>query len=91
MHWIALGGWLEPAYRALMFAYASTADLSKAVATNKHFSQGLLCRHLLYSNWGVYAANCSPSLMRRFTSAFMEGWEMSEEQAIGLAEGIIGS
>jgi predicted ATPase len=39
--WIALGQWPEPAYRALMSAYAGSGDLSKAVATYERFAQGL--------------------------------------------------
>jgi predicted ATPase/DNA-binding SARP family transcriptional activator len=39
--WIALGGWPEPAYRALMSAYANSGDVSKAVATYERFIQGL--------------------------------------------------
>jgi len=39
--WIALGGWPEPAYRALMSAYANTGDLSKAVTTYERYAQAL--------------------------------------------------
>ena len=39
--WIALGQWPEPAYRALMQAYASNGDLSKAIATYERLTQGL--------------------------------------------------
>jgi predicted ATPase/DNA-binding SARP family transcriptional activator/Tfp pilus assembly protein PilF len=41
IRWIALGEWPEPAYRALMSAYANTGELSKAVATYERFRQGL--------------------------------------------------
>ncbi len=39
--WIAFGGWPEPAYRALMTAYANTGDISKAVATYERYTQAL--------------------------------------------------
>jgi len=39
--WIALGGWPEPAYRALISAYANTGDLSKAVAIYERYAQAL--------------------------------------------------
>jgi predicted ATPase/DNA-binding SARP family transcriptional activator len=41
MRWVTLSLWPEPAYRALMTAYANTGDLSKAVTTYEHFVQGL--------------------------------------------------
>jgi predicted ATPase/DNA-binding SARP family transcriptional activator len=41
MRWISLGRWPEPAYRALMTAYANSGDLSKAAATYERLSQGL--------------------------------------------------
>jgi predicted ATPase/DNA-binding SARP family transcriptional activator len=41
MRWVAVGQWPEPAYRALMSAYANIGDLSKAVATYERLSQGL--------------------------------------------------
>jgi non-specific serine/threonine protein kinase len=41
MRWIALGQWPEPAYRALMTAYASRGDVSKAMAIYERFAQGL--------------------------------------------------
>ena len=39
--WIALGGWPEPAYRALMAAYANAGDISKAVATYERYARAL--------------------------------------------------
>jgi DNA-binding SARP family transcriptional activator len=39
--WIALGGWPELAYRALMSAYANTGDISKSVATYERYAQAL--------------------------------------------------
>ena len=39
--WIALGGWPEPAYRALIAAYANTGNISKAAATYEHYAQTL--------------------------------------------------
>jgi predicted ATPase/DNA-binding SARP family transcriptional activator len=41
MRWIGVGQWPEPAYRALMTAYANSGDISKAVLTYERFSQGL--------------------------------------------------
>ena len=41
MRWIALGGWPEPAYRAMMTAYANTGDISKAVTTYERYAQAL--------------------------------------------------
>ncbi|HZD57473.1 MAG TPA: bacterial transcriptional activator domain-containing protein, partial [Anaerolineales bacterium] len=41
MRWIAVGHWPEPAYRALMAAYANSGDMSKAVVTYKRLVQGL--------------------------------------------------
>ena len=41
MRWIAMGQWPEPAYRALMVAYANTGDMSKAMATYEHFAKTL--------------------------------------------------
>jgi predicted ATPase/DNA-binding SARP family transcriptional activator len=39
--WIALVQWPEPAYRAMMSAYANIGDISRAVATYERFSLGL--------------------------------------------------
>jgi predicted ATPase/DNA-binding SARP family transcriptional activator len=39
--WIALGGWPEPAYRALMNAYANHGDLSKAAVIYERLTNGL--------------------------------------------------
>ena len=39
--WISFGRWPEPAYRALMTAYANSGDLSKAAATYERLNQGL--------------------------------------------------
>ena len=41
MRWTALGQWPEPAYRALMSAYASSGDLPKVAATYGRLTQGL--------------------------------------------------
>ena len=41
MRWIASSKWPEPAYRALMAAYANSGDMSKAVATYERLTQGL--------------------------------------------------
>jgi predicted ATPase/DNA-binding SARP family transcriptional activator len=59
MRWIALGQWPEPAYRALMSAYASTGDLSKAVATYERFSQGL------HKDLGVAPSEQTQALFKR--------------------------
>jgi predicted ATPase/DNA-binding SARP family transcriptional activator len=39
--WIALAQWPEPAYRAIMTAYASIGDVSKVVETFERFALGL--------------------------------------------------
>ncbi len=39
--WISMGGWPEPAYRALMNAYANTGDLSKVAVLYERFTNGL--------------------------------------------------
>lgn len=41
MRWIGLGHLPEPAYRALMAAYANTGDLAKAAATYERLTRGL--------------------------------------------------
>lgn len=41
LRWIEMGQWPEPAYRALMSAYANSGDISKAVATYERLAQGL--------------------------------------------------
>lgn len=41
-HWIAVGQpWPEPAYRALMAAYAHTGEIARAVQTYERLAQGL--------------------------------------------------
>ena len=39
--WAGMGGWPEPAYRALISAYANTGDISKAITTYERFTQAL--------------------------------------------------
>ncbi|HEX6302665.1 MAG TPA: BTAD domain-containing putative transcriptional regulator [Anaerolineales bacterium] len=41
MRWIGAGGWPEPAYRALMTAYANSGNVSRAVVTYERLAQGL--------------------------------------------------
>jgi predicted ATPase/DNA-binding SARP family transcriptional activator/Tfp pilus assembly protein PilF len=41
MRWIGVGQWPEPAYRALISAYANSGDMSKAMATYRRLVQGL--------------------------------------------------
>ena len=41
MRWIGVGQWPEPAYRALISAYANSGDMSKAMATYRRLDQGL--------------------------------------------------
>ena len=41
LRWIEVGQWPEPAYRALMSAYANSGDISKAVATYERLALGL--------------------------------------------------
>lgn len=63
--WIALGGWPEPAYRALITAYASTGDMSKAVATYERYSQ------VLQKDLGMKPAEQTQALYKRLKS----GWK----------------
>jgi predicted ATPase/DNA-binding SARP family transcriptional activator/Tfp pilus assembly protein PilF len=62
MRWIALGEWPEPAYRALMSAYANRGDLSKAVATYERFRQGL------QKDLGVEPSRQTQALLERIKS-----------------------
>lgn len=41
LRWLGFGQWSEPAYRALMAAYANTGEVAKAVATYERFAQVL--------------------------------------------------
>jgi predicted ATPase/DNA-binding SARP family transcriptional activator/Tfp pilus assembly protein PilF len=41
MRWTAVEQWSEPAYRALISAYANIGDISKAAATYERFTHGL--------------------------------------------------
>jgi predicted ATPase/DNA-binding SARP family transcriptional activator len=66
MRWIAVGQWPEPAYRALMSAYASTGDMSKAVATYERFTQGL------DKDLGVKPSEQTQALYKRLKA----GWKM---------------
>jgi predicted ATPase/DNA-binding SARP family transcriptional activator len=65
--WIGLGGWPEPAYRALMTAYASSGDVSKAMATYERFSQGL------QADLGVKPSEQTQVLYNRLKS----GWQLN--------------
>jgi predicted ATPase/DNA-binding SARP family transcriptional activator/Tfp pilus assembly protein PilF len=64
--WIAMGRWPEPAYRALMSAYASGGDTSKAVATYKRLSQGL------QKDLGMKPSEQSQALYKRLKA----GWKV---------------
>ncbi len=40
--WIAFGQWPEPAYQALMYAYANAGDISRVVSTYKRLGHGMV-------------------------------------------------
>jgi predicted ATPase/DNA-binding SARP family transcriptional activator len=63
--WIALGGYPEPAYRALIIAYASTGDMSKAVATYERYAR------VLQKEMGMKPAEQTQALYKRLKS----GWK----------------
>jgi predicted ATPase/DNA-binding SARP family transcriptional activator len=41
MRWISISQWPEPAYRALIIAYANSGDMSKAAVTYERLTEGL--------------------------------------------------
>ena len=64
--WISMGRWPEPAYRALMSAYANGGDIPKAVDTYKRLSQGL------EKDLGMKPSEQSQALYKRLKA----GWKM---------------
>jgi len=66
MRWIAMGQMPEPAYRALMSAYANTGDLSKAMATYERLTQGL------QKELGVKPSEQTQALYKRLKA----GWKV---------------
>ncbi|RPI32077.1 MAG: hypothetical protein EHM70_09865 [Chloroflexota bacterium] len=63
--WAGQGQWPEPAYRALMAAYANSGDLSKAAATYERFAQGL------QKDLGIKPSEQTQALYKRLKS----GWK----------------
>ncbi|MBP1693575.1 MAG: Adenylate/guanylate cyclase (modular protein) [Chloroflexi bacterium] len=70
MRWITVEQWSEPAYRALITAYANYGDLSKAAATYERFSHGL------QKDLGVKPSEQTQALYKRLKS----GWKMDVQQ-----------
>ena len=70
LRWIAMGQWPEPAYRALMSAYANRGDLSKAMATYERFSQGL------QKDLGVGPSEQTQALYKRLKT----GWQPAAQK-----------
>jgi len=66
MRWIAMEKWSEPAYRALITAYASTGDLSKAVASYERLKQGM------QKDLGIKPSEKTQGLLKRLKA----GWIM---------------
>ena len=73
--WISLGGWPEPAYRALMSAYANTGDISKAVTTYERYAQAL------QKDLGMKPSEQTQALFKRLKS----GWK-TDAQATAPAQ-----
>ncbi len=63
--WINFGQWPEPAYRAVMAAYAYTGDLAKAARTYERFSQRL------QKDLGVKPSEQTQALYKRIRT----GWK----------------
>jgi predicted ATPase/DNA-binding SARP family transcriptional activator len=75
MHWVAVEQWSEPAYRALISAYANTGDISKAAATYERFSQGL------QKELGVSPSEQTRELVKRLKT----GWKLDSAQSLAQA------
>jgi len=67
--WIALGQWPEPAYRALMAAYANTGDASKAVLIYERYAQAL------QKEMGMKPSEPTQALYKRLKT----GWKQTEQ------------
>jgi len=65
IRWITMGQWPEAAYRALIIAYASTGDLSKAASTYDHFTLGL------QKDLGIKPSEQTQAIFRRIKA----GWK----------------
>jgi predicted ATPase/DNA-binding SARP family transcriptional activator len=63
--WIAMGQWPEPAFRALMTAYASTGNMSKAAAAYEQITSGM------QKDLGVNTSAETQALFRRLKT----GWK----------------
>jgi predicted ATPase/DNA-binding SARP family transcriptional activator len=72
MRWIAQGYWPEPAYRALMSAYANTGDTSKAVATYERLTLGL------QKDLGVKPSEQTRALYKRLKA----GWRADSHEDV---------
>ena len=70
IRWISVEEWSEPAYRALITAYANSGDLSKAAATYERLSKGLL------KNLGVKPSEQSQALYKRLKA----GWKTEPDK-----------
>jgi predicted ATPase/DNA-binding SARP family transcriptional activator len=66
MRWLHVGHWPEPAYRALMTAYASKGDLPKAAATYERFAQGL------QKDLGLKPSEQTLALLKRIKTGWKE-------------------
>ncbi|RPI86011.1 MAG: hypothetical protein EHM41_09600, partial [Chloroflexi bacterium] len=68
--WIALGEWPEPAYRALITAYANRGDLSKAVAAYDGLAKGL------QKELGIKPSEQTQELYKRLKA----GWKVDPQK-----------
>jgi predicted ATPase/DNA-binding SARP family transcriptional activator len=71
MRWIRVGEMPEPAYRALMVAYANTGNLSKAAATYERFRQGL------QKDLGIKPSEQTQALYQRLKTGEMLGVQIA--------------
>jgi predicted ATPase/DNA-binding SARP family transcriptional activator/predicted negative regulator of RcsB-dependent stress response len=69
--WITLGQWPEPAYRALMAAYANTGDASKAALIYERYAQALL------NDLGIKPSEPTQALYKRLKA----GWKQVEQSS----------
>jgi predicted ATPase len=65
MRWIGFGGWPEPAYRALITAYANTGDVSKAMNIYERYAQ------VLQKEGGIKPSDHTQLLYKRLKA----GWK----------------
>jgi predicted ATPase/DNA-binding SARP family transcriptional activator len=64
MRWIEVETWSEPAYRALITAYANTGDLTKALASYERLRQGM------QKDLGIKPSEQTQTLLKRLKA----GW-----------------